>query len=159
MDTHSETTFPCPKCENVFKTRSAQLLHIRIKHEQESRHVCFCGKRYDRRSSLKYHQESHLSTPIERKCPHCMKTFLNKTTLNNLIGHTHAKKQPCEVCGKMVGPGTFYKQHLKLHESVVCTFPGCKLEFVNHLKLRIHVANEHENKKTPCPTCEKVFDS
>lgn len=138
IDTHREPSYRCNFCPKVFKTKTTRFGHIKYVHPQKSSD-----------------STEEVNSTV---CPICYRKF-SAIYMRQHLQLKHEPKWPCEICGKMIAPGKWYNEHLKLHQSVVCTVNGCRLEFDHHKKLKYHMEVDHKAQAVECPKCNKKYSS
>jgi transcription elongation factor Elf1 len=98
---HSDTTFPCKRCDAVFNTHGKLFYHVRKMH-MPTEHVCgVCDQRFISAALLDRHEAvKHNNAYFE--CSECGKTFANHATGYYHLHHSHGhlfEHLMCEVCG------------------------------------------------------------
>jgi KRAB domain-containing zinc finger protein len=160
---HTELMNECSYCPKKFATKHGARYHEKACHPANPElHKCDCGKLFKRESLVKKHRKNnHTYKAVALQsmlCQHCKRVFSGKSGLRKHILRVHTAKQPCNVCGVLVGSGIM-EFHLKTHKKTKCSFNGCDREFFGMQTLRYHIKNEHESSQVQCQMCDAVFPS
>ncbi|CAG7721794.1 unnamed protein product [Allacma fusca] len=161
-------TFQCSTCEYTSKSTSTMRKHIRYRHASpEMKHVCeICGKGFQLKSLLLYHQVAHSSVQ-HFTCEICGKNVKQKQSLQNHMRRCHneiiGKQYTCETCG-----GVFTcRAHLIKHNQTVHSF---KLEKKPPIMFTCLICDEtlprhrktrhmrfHNNQRYECSKCSNSY--
>lgn len=124
-------TFLCDVCGRKLKSKYALSLHVRT-HGGTQKHLCEeCGRRFNQMRSLRVHIKTHDETP-KLQCPNCKKLFKEQEIKAHACSPVSDGKDcyVCDDCGHV-------------------TKTKCGLQDHRHGK--------HEERKYPCPHCDKRF--
>ena len=160
LDIVSNKKYPCSQCSKVFNSYSSRTAHERIKH-LNIEYVCDCGKVYNTYSRLYTHKKKHHSD-LKLQCQQCVEVFRTNQQLKDHFEFQHAVKSPCEICGKMVGPGKALRvhKHSAHAKKVQCEFEDCGKILTSKGSYDIHVKVFHEPKGShKCQTCDAEFSN
>ncbi|KAM4034800.1 uncharacterized protein ACNLHF_021497 [Anomaloglossus baeobatrachus] len=140
------------------KTFSSESLSYQKTCTDESFSCSECGKPFNRKSNLVYHQKTHTGEKPFR-CSECGKCFTHKSNLvTHQIIHKGEKAFSCSECGKCFTQKSFFIRHQRIHtgeKPFSCSECGnCfaqKSSLVRHQK--IHTGE----KPFSCSECGKCF--
>ena len=156
----SNEKYPCNQCSKVYNSCASRSVHEKSKH-LNIEYVCYCGKAYTTYFSLCIHKQNQHSG-LKLKCHKCVQVFPSKQKLKDHFEFQHAVKSPCEICGKMVGPGKALRvhKHSAHAEKVQCEFDGCGKILASKGSYDIHVKVFHEPQGShKCQTCDAEFSN
>lgn len=150
----------CSYCPSTYMHEKEKRIHEKKMHLNCGKEYnCHCGRNFTSSSSYYFHKAS-VHDLGDFPCTSCEKVLNSKTKLKAHEARHHGPKQPCEVCGLMVGTGKLYSEHLKCHKSIKCTVEGCNKQFTSQHVYRNHMKLEHsDQKEVPCPTCNVMYPS
>ena len=128
----------CHLCAKKFLKAPHLRAHLQTTHLGAKLYVCeACDKRYASAFALKTHKVNVHGIGGEKpECPHCPRTFCNKTLLRRHILESHEKdkRRSCSICG---------------------------LFYLRRDKLEAHMASVHGQafQPNPCKLCSKVYSN
>lgn len=146
--TDSKTSFKCPQCDAIFKSKDKLSFHMSVENHRK---ICVhCQKTFASDKRLRLHLQIHRNIkPFE--CNICGQSFHMKKYLS---AHTlkHGGKQfTCNVCHYKFKRKDSLQRHMKSHQNkkmFKCPFKdtlGCTMEFTRNDKLNLHV--KHHTKQ------------
>jgi uncharacterized Zn-finger protein len=159
--TEKRIRYPCSYCEKSFTEKSNVAAHERIYHLGVVReHNCHCGRTFTTQGGLRLHDQI-VHRNVRFPCSKCEKICNTKGALKQHVNSHHEPRQPCEICGAMVPPGSEYLSHVKSHSTwLKCKFPGCGKEFKQRFSVRYHYETVHMPKKeVSCSICKATFSA
>ncbi|XP_063701663.1 endothelial zinc finger protein induced by tumor necrosis factor alpha-like [Culicoides brevitarsis] len=142
----SGESFPCKRCDQVFRTWKLRRSHEEVEHgivkvklqrnkritpnasykEDEGGNCRFCGKHFDKNSyrKLQNHEYHH----------------------KKIIPNLH-----CEICGAKSTTEYNLKRHMERHGDIkyYCQYPGCGKGYKVKHDIRIHARRAHKDVKEP----------
>ena len=126
-------------CQNrSFSCKSSLTQHVRNQHEKVFKYSCpdclYGSDSWDCITSHRVNKHKHRFVNKKGKrvvftCPHCNKEFVAAHLLKK-----HVKSESCTT-----------------HKTLKC--PKCTRLFKSKEGLDRHISNQHQGKKSPCPTC------
>jgi hypothetical protein len=157
----------CRHCERFFNGHSSRLQHEKRVHQGKQRvSKCECGKEFKSHYALSRHKVLVHSKVGNFACEICGKVEVNTRHLQVHMENQHMPKVPCDICGKMCGPGVALTRHKEYvhegkrnkrfqypQEGFKC--PICDKYFSKETSLKVHIAMQHNAPKKPCqvPGC------
>nr|XP_055075654.1 uncharacterized protein si:ch73-347e22.4 [Misgurnus anguillicaudatus] len=144
----------CKYCGVSFRHITAYVMHQRI-HTGEKPYKCkFCSKTFAHLSKLKSHRNVHKERAFP--CPCCNQTFMKK---EDLLSHFKVHLLESKL-------STEPKQDIKKKRNMSSKKPSksghhickvCNKNFVNQVKLRIHMRVHKAEMPLTCKDCGKTF--
>ena len=156
-------TFPCTKCDKVFKRKATMIRHIK------KFHFSSVINKDEKSSGEKTCKVDYVKFP----CNFCSKTFLRRHMLKKHIRSIHRSKYVNVFTNKTLCKSSSPTSDLKLKDykdesfaaNFSCSF--CELSFAEIHLLREHTEKMHSsietedklavNNKVTCELCEKMF--
>ncbi|XP_055586412.1 zinc finger protein 490-like [Uranotaenia lowii] len=166
QDVHNDPRpFQCPECDETFTRSDYRSKHVRLKHTDaiDRRQTCLiCGEKFARLPHLNEHiQQVHAEVeyPLLR-CPHCPKTFINKSVLQRHV-NVHTDKFVCQICDRPFGTRGRLKAHLQdVHaEGRPFECKICQKGFKTESSLRRHSIFHSSERRYKCEACSKTFNT
>ncbi|XP_037950410.1 zinc finger protein 708-like [Teleopsis dalmanni] len=133
--------FKCTQCEDKdFLEHRYLQEHIELKHKQLPKYLNFlcseCGAGFNKSSTLRYHQRTHLPKASRKaiqsvRCEFCNKNFSkNSIRMHKKVVHAAQRPHACKIC---------------------------QVDFALYSSLQSHMRNSHSTLKYSCPCCESKF--
>ena len=163
---HCETRFwDNVKLERHLIIHSEAFQNSKIHHPDGHWFTCvFCLQKIPNYDDYMQHMRSHREDSeenVEFACKLCDKVY---PKLMNLIRHSklHVENatHKCIHCGKMMGIGDDFIDHMLRHEDFkpyICDMQSCGKKFVKIHKLRQHMETHIAPKSYVCNQCDKTF--
>jgi len=161
----------CDLCPKYYKGKYQMNIHMinqHIKPENRPMIDCpICGTQFQSFSARNLHKETvHIGYNLT--CHECGQLFASKRRLREHIkGHKRKKDDPklqCDICSRFFcNKYEVIKHKRRIHEvprSFVCTFEGCKMDFITQGDLNKHLLFHKGNRKVEMcswPGCGKPF--
>jgi len=140
---NQNTKYLCYFCSNEFSSIHFLFLHLRV-HTREFTFNCTFGKckrAFSTNSSLKYHE------PVCDYNPKCVYNYKKRNA-------KRMRQFACYFCSVGYYTKVMLYYHLKIHTmEVVKRCDGCKLNFTNLAKFKVHVQNCNKIITFPCKLC------
>ena len=151
MSIHTEDSYSCDQCNEVFNRKDKLKCHIEDVHEFVTRCKA-CKTEFTSIKNLDRHVDARYDadgTPIH-KCDVCDKVLCSQRFLNK-----HMKKHlvSCDDCGEIFSRVTDLARHMN-RTNVKCD--QCSLIFCNSKKLMTHRLKLHHQIKK-CDYCGEIF--
>uniref|UniRef100_A0A182NN36 C2H2-type domain-containing protein n=1 Tax=Anopheles dirus TaxID=7168 RepID=A0A182NN36_9DIPT len=156
--------FQCDSCDRSYSLVSTLRRHQNIHAVDKTFECKYCGKVFNKPSSLAMHEKRNHDADSPFSCDVCDKRF--KET-SRLIDHrrTHSGEKPfiCEVCGKCFRVRQVLKEHklscLGAEASHPCFCVFCSQTFDNLSTALQHVKSSHETDipDMKCRYCDLIF--
>ncbi|KAB1271637.1 Zinc finger protein 239 [Camelus dromedarius] len=154
----AEKLYRCSQCGKDFNERSELIFHQRGHTEEKPYRCDQCGKGFTRSSSLLIHREVHADEK-PYKCDKCGKGFTRSSSL--LIHHSvHTGEKPykCDKCGKGFSQSSKLHIHQRVHTGEKPYECGeCGMSFSQRSNLHIHQRIHTGERPYKCGECGKGF--
>lgn len=158
--------FTCDLCGKTFTNKPSMRCHV-IRHLK--RFFCYCGKSYDRRCKLKYHEAYvHQKQDIRpHQCLDCGQRFSSAKVLSYHTNiHKGEKPYLCSACPLSYTSPDGLRQHwLKMHDpsgppvrrtaKSIFLCANCGKSFSRRSHLDRHTLNHHSFHLPPAFRCDK----
>jgi Zinc finger, C2H2 type len=159
--TEVRAKYPCSFCDKMLLGKGNVAAHERIYHPADGvrkEHNCHCGRTFSTQGGLFQHVKT-AHEKVRFPCSKCDKICTSKATLGQHDNSHHKPKQPCEICGALVSPGSDYLTHVRNHSTwFKCKFPECGKEFRKIFSIRYHYDTVHTPaKNVSCSICNATF--
>ncbi|XP_068156417.1 zinc finger protein 771-like [Drosophila tropicalis] len=146
--------------EDKVKTRSARAKSASSLQQlaTDTFHCPHCTKTFEQKSYLRKHMKRHTD---EKSfiCPTCDKSFFFKTHLvTHMRVHTGERKFKCQDCSLSFAHNYHLKDHQKIHTGIKpFQCPHCPRTFTQRSNLKLHINLHTDKGKYKCPDCSKSF--
>uniref|UniRef100_A0A182QNT2 Protein krueppel n=1 Tax=Anopheles farauti TaxID=69004 RepID=A0A182QNT2_9DIPT len=109
---HGSETFPCQKCDKVYKAKRDLLGHMRETHTEPRFSCDICSKKFTTKSRLKQHRHYH-TNERNHPCHICKMSFYSNFQLKvHMRTHTKFSPYKCTICFKEFRYRHMSKEHL-----------------------------------------------
>ncbi|EDW84234.1 uncharacterized protein Dwil_GK13252 [Drosophila willistoni] len=117
-----------------------------------------CSKTFEQKSYLTKHLRRHTNDK-SFVCPTCDKSFLFKTHLvTHLRVHTGERQFKCQDCPLSFTQNHHLKDHQKIHTGLKpFQCPHCPRTFTQRSNLKLHINLHTDKGPYKCPDCSKTF--
>ncbi|CAH1797797.1 unnamed protein product, partial [Owenia fusiformis] len=119
----------CTICRGQFKSTSGLQAHVRMKHDDNPRYKCDCGKGFLSKAKFKAHRLKHINEK-GFKCDACGNEYSTKTNLTYHIRCKHSTDiEGCPECLKPIHRGNLKRHKEAVHGNVKHKCPSCHGRF------------------------------
>ena len=159
-----ETPYSCSLCEKKFTMSYMLKDHINRDHtDVPQKFVCqFCGKKYNRKSTMLEHSKTHSGGDPSTTCDICEDTFNTKLAYKH-HQNKHQEKFKCEECGKCFGNPRNFEHHKISHSGLKQFQCSCCVKAYSSMKsLKKHMEIKHDEIQGKsltyrCNNCDKAY--
>ncbi|KAG5666661.1 hypothetical protein PVAND_014676 [Polypedilum vanderplanki] len=151
------------KSKNAAENLSNESFELKNLKKQKKLFICkFCGKIFNYKSVLNYHESIHENALDLRQKFTCDFDGSKFTTKGKLLQHMREKHLKNSeficFCGKIFYSKIRLKDHLKdIHGNLNFKCNFCDFSTTTEQKLKIHYKTKHKNKNFICEICFKNF--
>lgn len=163
---------PCPECDKMFFSQQILQMHIKNRHTADDLRDLYechiCQLRVTTKRSVLYHlitkhkmETDHpISKSIELLCPHCAKSFTNKSTYEcHILVKHNITMVTCNECGKQMNRKVLAAHIRQMHDTTPQNCPICHKQYRNMHTMKAHKKGVHVEPKHVCDVCGKKFKS